>query len=126
MWSNNSSEPQLVRNFPSLSNFWISLVLSSDTKTFPEGSTASPDGYLKLPSPSPREPQDFIKLPLLSNFCTLLLPESATKTFPEGSTPIPSGPSLLSSWTLNWPFSSPSEPHFSIKLPLLSNFCIFG
>jgi len=45
----------------------------------------------------------------------MLLSESATYTLPSESIAIPSG-------KLNWPTAVPREPHFMIKLPLLSNF----
>src|ERR671911_113910 len=51
------------------------------------------------------------------NTCTRLFPRSTTYALPEESSVIPVG-------SLNCPSPEPGVPHFVIKFPLLSNFCM--
>src|SRR5262249_58706257 len=55
--------PHFVRKAPSLVNFWMRLLFTSGTKTFPFASTASSSGSLNCPSPLPRVPHLVTNVP---------------------------------------------------------------
>jgi hypothetical protein len=46
-------------------NFWIQLLPESDTKTFPDLSTAIPSGELNCPLPVPLNPHFRMKEPVI-------------------------------------------------------------
>src|SRR5256885_2206999 len=105
-------------NVPLLLNFCIRLLPESVTYTFPEESTAIPEGVLNCPSAVPEDPHSVMNVPLLAIFCIRLLPVSVTYTIPEESTAIPEG-------SRNCPSSEPGVPHFFInEYPFV--VCILG
>ena len=85
-------EPKDPAWFPDGSNTWTRLFPLSATYTFPESSTAMPDGPLNWPSPRPGPPMVAAWFPDGSNTWTRPLPVSATYMAPvEPSTATPTG-----------------------------------